>query len=64
MMRETLAAGSKRPAFYVTPGKGISFQYRDAAGGVSGTGVAVTGTTEARTHQPPRHDPDRLPAER
>jgi regulation of enolase protein 1 (concanavalin A-like superfamily) len=48
MIRETLSAGSAHAAIYVTPGKGISFQYRATTGGPSGAGVGVTGSAPKR----------------
>lgn len=48
MIRETLAAGSTHAAIYVTPGKGISLQYRGTTGGTSGAGVGVTGSAPKR----------------
>jgi regulation of enolase protein 1 (concanavalin A-like superfamily) len=44
MIRETLAVGSKHAAMYVTPGKGLSFQYRSTTNGTSAAATALTGT--------------------
>jgi hypothetical protein len=44
MMRESLDANSPYAAVYVTPGSGVAFQRRDAAG-ASGTGDTLAGFT-------------------
>ena len=48
MIRESLEAGSKHAAMYVSPGKGLSFQYRTATNGSSGAGVGVAGVAPQR----------------
>lgn len=48
MIRETLDAGSKHAAMYVSPGKGMSFQYRTSTNGSSGAGVGVAGVAPQR----------------
>jgi regulation of enolase protein 1 (concanavalin A-like superfamily) len=48
MIRETLDAGSKHAAIYVTPGKGISFQYRTATNGTSAAATGISGTAPKR----------------
>ena len=46
MIRDALDAGSPHASLFVTPGKGIAFQSRAIAGGVS-TGFAVAGAAPA-----------------
>ena len=48
MIRETLSAGSKHASLFVTPAKGISFQYRASTGGTSAAAVSLVGTAPQR----------------
>jgi endonuclease/exonuclease/phosphatase family metal-dependent hydrolase len=47
MMRETLGAGSRHAAMFVSPGKGLAFQRRTATGGTSTHTSGGTGTAPA-----------------
>jgi regulation of enolase protein 1 (concanavalin A-like superfamily) len=43
MVRQSIGAGASHASIFVTPGKGVAFQYRTAAGGPSAS-TAVAGT--------------------
>jgi hypothetical protein len=43
MIRESLASGSKHAFAFVTPGKGVSLQYRNATSGTSASAANVAG---------------------
>jgi hypothetical protein len=48
MIRESLEPGSKHAAMYVSPGKGLSFQYRTATNGASGAAAGIAGVAPQR----------------